>query len=379
MELIAPTTDEEFAAAYGEAYAAGRTIRIEGAASKQTFGGPIRPTDIVLSTSRLQQVRQYEPKDLTISVEAGATWKGLTSALSMQGQLVPFDPPFAEQATIGGIVATATCGPRRRGFGAVRDFVIGMRYVDERGRIVESGAMVAKNAAGYDFARLLTGSYGVLGPILSVNLRVMPELKRTRTWLVPSEDLAKLIEVRDRLIRSFAEPIAIDLLNPRAAARLGYQSYLLAVEFSGGEATLDRIEQEHALPAALDEDSAHQRWQQIREWLPGVRKQIPKAVIVQLSSTNSRIGADLEGSEALARAASGVVYLAFAEAADATEFLEQKSREGRKAIVLSAPAPYRQTKPLWAGQGDDLDVMRKVKSLYDPKNLVNTGRLHGCI
>ena len=127
-----------------------QTITLGGAFSKRLMGGPVEPSDVTLSTAAMGRVLQYEPRDLTISVEAGMRYADLSSVLAQNRQMIPLDPPFANNATIGGIVAANSSGPRRRLYGTARDLVIGMKFATLEGKLIQSGGMVVKNVAGLD-------------------------------------------------------------------------------------------------------------------------------------------------------------------------------------------------------------------------------------
>ena len=130
----------------------------------------------------MNRILQYEPRDLTISVEAGLPWADLTSYAGGERQMIPLDPPFADRATVGGVVAANTSGPRRRLYGTVRDVVIGMKFATLEGKLVQSGGMVVKNVAGLDMAKLMIGSFGTLAAIAVVNFKLAPAPPATRTF-----------------------------------------------------------------------------------------------------------------------------------------------------------------------------------------------------
>ena len=138
------------------------------------MAGPVAPAEVTVSTAGLARVLQYDPRDLTISVEAGVTWCELARVLGEHRQMVPLDPPFSGTATVGGMVAANTCGPRRRLYGTARDLVIGMKFATLAGKLVQSGGMVVKNVAGLDMAKLMVGSFGTLAAIAVVNFKVQP-------------------------------------------------------------------------------------------------------------------------------------------------------------------------------------------------------------
>ena len=143
------------------------------------MAGPVEPADEQsLAPSALCRVLQYEPQDLTISVEAGLPWRELTAALAANRQMVPLDPPFSRTATVGGVVASNSSGPRRRLYGTARDLVIGMQFATLEGKLVQSGGMVVKNVAGLDMAKLMIGSFGTLAAIAVVNFKLIPAAGR---------------------------------------------------------------------------------------------------------------------------------------------------------------------------------------------------------
>src|SRR5687768_14407600 len=119
--MILPQSPEELAQALAECASNGRTIELRGSGSKFAMAGPVEPANAVVSTSVLNRVLQYEPADLTISVEAGMRWAELTALLAGNNQMIPLDPPFAANATVGGVLAANTSGPRRRLYGTARD------------------------------------------------------------------------------------------------------------------------------------------------------------------------------------------------------------------------------------------------------------------
>ena len=206
VEALAPTTAAELAEALRDAAARQRTIALAGNASKRLMAGPVEPADEAIATAALRRVLEYEPRDLTISVEAGLPWREFTSSPGRQNrQMVPLDPPFAGQATVGGVVAANSSGPRRRLYGTARDMVIGMRFATLEGKLVQSGGMVVKNVAGLDMAKLMIGSFGTLAAIAVVNFKLQP-VPEVRAQLSAALRLGfrRLRAARNRLLRERA-------------------------------------------------------------------------------------------------------------------------------------------------------------------------------
>ncbi len=370
-QLLTPATPEELAQALA-GYA--QPVRLEGSGSKRRMGGPIAPTEIEVRTTCLRRVLQYEPNDLTISVEAGLPWRELTALLAEHRQMTPLDPPFADQATVGGVVATNSSGPRRRLYGTARDLIIGMKFVTLEGNIVQSGGMVVKNVAGLDMAKLLIGSFGTLAAIAVVNFKLTPIPEATRTFVHRFSALEDAMEARDGVLQSVLQPSAIDLLNPSAARRLQLESkWTLLVQAGGSPAVLDRYARE--LPGAepVRDDAEQQLWLAIREFTPRWLDDNPDGLVARLSTTLDRVGhaARTWQGPVVSRAGTGVTYGYMPQA--------QEFVLAAKGVVEFAPDEFRSRNVLWPGVGSDFEMMKRVKGLFDPKHLLNQGRLYGRI
>ena len=149
---------------------------------------PTQP-GVGLDLTGLCKIVDYTPRDMTILVEAGVRMADLAAMLAAEGQQLPIDVPRAGEATIGGVVATNWNGPRRYGYGTIRDYVIGIHAVDGRGVAFKGGGRVVKNVAGYDFCKLLTGSLGTLGVITQLALKVKPLPEQSATIVADVRDL----------------------------------------------------------------------------------------------------------------------------------------------------------------------------------------------
>lgn len=168
------------------------SFHIQGGASKQFYtGGPDGME--VLDCSTYTGIVSYEPSELVITVRAGTTLRAVESMLTSRGQQFPFEPPgYAATATVGGMVACGFSGPRRAFNGAVRDAVLGIKLLNGKGEILEFGGQVLKNVAGYDVSRLVTGSFGTLGVILEVSLKVVPKPACELSFELPISSQSRL-------------------------------------------------------------------------------------------------------------------------------------------------------------------------------------------
>jgi glycolate oxidase FAD binding subunit len=151
----------------------GRVLRLRGGGSKDFWGQSL--SGQVLDTRAYRGILSYEPSELVVTVRCGTPLAELEAALAEQGQCLAFEPPhFGPDATVGGMVAAGLSGPARATAGAVRDFILGARFINGLGEHLTFGGQVMKNVAGYDVSRLLAGSWGTLGLITEVSLKVLP-------------------------------------------------------------------------------------------------------------------------------------------------------------------------------------------------------------
>jgi glycolate oxidase FAD binding subunit len=358
-----PETAEELAGMLLDAAAKQQAIVLCGNATKNGMGGPIAPADVTISTAKLNRVLQYEPRDLTISVEAGITYLELSRVLAEHRQMVPLDPAFSERATVGGVVAANVSGPRRRLYGTARDMVIGMTFATLEGKLVQTGGMVVKNVAGLDMGKLMIGSYGTLAALTVVNFRVHPMPVGTRTFIGGFERIAAAIARRDEALKSQLQPSAIDLVKDDSG-------YRLLIQAGGSAAVLDRYTRELDWASVLEGGEEDALWEEIREFTPRFLQTHPNGLAIRTPCALSEVGQVMEGlaAPALARAGSGVCWGYYAKAEDL-----------KPGVIEFATQEIRETMELWPRPGSDFEMMKKIKEMFDPGRLLNRGRLYGRI
>jgi FAD/FMN-containing dehydrogenase len=209
--VIEPETDQALAAALKDASEHNQTVVIRGAGTKNDWGRTGPRADVVIEMRRLNRVLAHQHGDLTATVEAGATLREVNETLARHGQWLPLDPPFADRATIGGILATNDSGPLRHRYGTPRDLVIGVRLATTDGTVAKAGGQVVKNVAGYDLSKLVTGSFGSLAAIVSATFKLAPLPRATKTIVISTSDLETLGEVVRAVMSSQLEPIAFEV------------------------------------------------------------------------------------------------------------------------------------------------------------------------
>ncbi len=363
---------------------AGRAIELFGNHSKQAMAGPVVAGVVRISTAKLNRVVQYEPKDLTISVEAGLPWAELGRVLAANGQMVPLDGPYAPEATVGGMVAANISDSRRRGYGTARDWVIGMRFATLDGNLVQSGGMVVKNVAGLDMGKLMIGSFGTLAAITTVNFKLAPIPAAATTMLYGFADAGSAFQAASAALRGMLGPVVVDVLNPALSNYLGVGAdHTLVLSYAGNGTVIERAAREsEALGGArsLRGDAESALWTGIRNLTPNHLASHTDGAVGKVSTTLTdcqaalaRVG-DVPG---LAHAGSGVVRGWFGNSNNAASWVGSGNARGWKGLVeFSAPSAKDPDK-LWPAPKGDLEIMKGVKRMFDPNALLNAGRLYG--
>ncbi|MGH9667074.1 MAG: FAD-binding oxidoreductase [Bryobacteraceae bacterium] len=377
MNLVQPGTPAELAQSLADAAARGQAIRFGGNFTKDKMAGPLGSGDISISTRCLRSVLRYEPRDLTISVEAGLPYAEFRALLAENRQMVPLDPPFAETATVGGVIAANHSGPRRRLFGSARDLVIGMTFATLEGKLVQSGGMVVKNVAGLDMGKLMIGSFGTLAAIAIVNFKLIPMPPESRTFVMQFPSAAAAIARRDEILASVLQPVAVDLVNPPSAARLGLEGFALLLQAAGNAAVMHRYSRELADARALEGDDEASLWQRVCEFTPSFLERQPAGAIARVSAPLNEVQAVVESvpGEAVARAGTGVCYAYLPDAEAAARWTREALARGWRYVLEYSNADLDR----WPSPGSDFAMMERVKEMFDPQRLLNPGRLYGRI
>ncbi len=204
-----------------------------GSGTQMEFGNPLRAADCVVDLSGLSRITTYNPAELTIHVEAGATLGQIQSALAPNKQALPLDPWNGPSATIGGIAAANAQGPMRA-IGGIRDWIIGMTVIHVDGRVSKTGGRVVKNVTGYDLAKLYTGSLGSLTVIAEISFKLKAQFPKTSTAIAEFENLQAALAV---LGQNSKEPASADCVRARRRVWCG-ECYLDTVRRASGRCRL---------------------------------------------------------------------------------------------------------------------------------------------
>ena len=334
----------------GQALAGNTPLLIQGGNSKAFLGR--MSAGEVLDTRAHRGIVSYDPTELVVTVRAGTPLAELLATLDAAGQMLACEPPaFGDGATVGGMVATGLSGPRRPWAGSVRDFVLGSRVITGTGKLLRFGGEVMKNVAGYDLSRLLVGSYGCLGVLTEVSLKVLPKPRQCLS-LSLEMDSAKALA---RLADWGQQPLPIS-----AASHDGQRLHL---RLEGGEGSVtaarDRLGGE---PLAADywANLNEQRLAFFDEGLP----------LWRLSLPNNTGLLELPGQQLIDWAGA---QRWLKSAAPAERIRDLASRVGGHATCYSHSLVDSPFQPLPAVL---LRYHRQLKAQLDPQGIFNPGRLY---
>lgn len=232
--MTASLTLSDVASRVAAAAEGGRALRIAGRASWLDAGAPVTSAD-TLSLASYSGIVDYVPGDLTITVRAGTPLSEIAAAAGEHGQWLPLDPPGSPDGSIGATVATGSYGPLASAFGRPRDQVLGLEAVTGTGEVITVGSRVVKNVAGFDLTRLLVGSWGTLGVItqITLRLRARSDVERTAAIALPARG-PKLAAALAAARAARIAPLALELLAPAVAERLGLRGETVLLARLGG-------------------------------------------------------------------------------------------------------------------------------------------------
>ena len=379
-----PGTPEAAAAVLGWASEHGRSVVVRGGGTKLGWGAPAGSIDVLLSTRGLDAVEAHRHGDLTATVQAGAVLADVNAALAAHRQWLPLDAPHAERATIGGIVAANDSGPRRQRHGAPRDLIIGMTLARADGVTAKSGGIVVKNVAGYDIARLLTGSFGCLGVILTATFKLAPAAEASRTVRVTLSEAGQVERVATALLDHGSTPTAVELSWPPAAMLVRFESAATVADEQAERAAALARAAGGAADVLAEADEA-EAWRRHEARVFGGEGTIVKLVVLpgDLSATLAWLDESARAQSLdcalVGRAGLGVLYVRLAGPVSAQASLVGALRDrldpGRgSAIIRQAEGELRSLVDVWGPVGDGFPLMQQVKRQFDPGGILNPGR-----
>lgn len=320
-----------------------------------------------LSIAGLRGIIEYEPSEFTFTALAGTPIAEIVEALKQRGQYLPFDPMFvAAGATLGGTVGSGLSGPGRFRFGGLRDFILGVRFVDGSGRLLRMGGKVVKNAAGFDLPKFFVGSLGRFGVLAEITFKVFPQRVASRTLRLSIDGSEAAANLAIQAASSRWEPDAIDCLPDGKTACVRLAGPAEALEVISRE-ILSRWKGE-----ALPEGEAEKIWNDLREfcWTTAEAILIKLAMTPNLWPSLSQAVSKLKTVEAGApngvqmhvSAGGNVAFLSVADLATFMKFDGELRKLGLSGLTLRGDAP------LWCGARTQTNILLGVKQALDPQN-----------
>lgn len=414
--VAAPGSLEELSAVMRAADAHRAAVAPWGGGTQQRIGGPPARLDLVVRTGRMASVLVHEPDDLTISVEAGLTLGALREHLVRHGQMLPLDPPLPERATIGGLIATAADGPRRLGYGTLRDLLIGVTVVEADGRVSRGGGMVVKNVSGFDMMKLYLGSFGTLAVVASANFKLLPAPRAAGSLLCRFDTPERAFAAAGALALTQLTPTAVEYLSagalpflgevwggeappkeifargpaapapPHAAAESGACALLVraeglpqAVERHMADAARIAGQAGAAGVARLEGADETALWARVAG-LPQAERLAPGEALLKLAVLPADVERAAARLEKLARTA-GVRAAISARALSGVVYARLAPLDGERLAAILAQLPGLQWVATdlpgvarWGAAPQGAEVMRRIKREFDPHNLLNPGR-----
>ncbi len=391
------------------AVAAERRVAVapRGGGTRMEVGNPPERLDAVVEVSRLDNVIEHNPADLTVTTQAGITVASLRRVLEKEAQLLAIDPPLPDRATIGGTLASGADGPLRWHYGHPRDSVIGMRVVQADGTVTKSGGQVVKNVSGYDMSRLHIGGLGTLGVIAEVSFKLTPLPQRQATLLGGFESVEAALEAGLGIFHSQVMPLALTVFDDTVRRPVGFEapgsSYLLAVRLGGRPRSLRRQVAECASicnahgaysSQEIEGDDAASLWRALADfgWNRETAPVVVRASLMPLSVRRMMDGLRETRAAApppafVAQPGFGVVHMVwYADSLDSQidrtvltliEARDAVHRAGGRAVIERCPTDVKSRLDVWDTADASLAVMRRMKEQYDPLRILNPGRFIG--
>ena len=386
--VAVPASVEQVAATLAAASERAAAVIPWGGGRHMALGNVPARYDIALRTTRLDRLLEYEPADLTVTVEAGVTMGRLQALLAEHGQFLPIDSPA--DATVGGVLAAGVSGPSRHAYGLPRDWLLGCRVAHADGSVAKGGGRVVKNVAGYDLPKLSVGSLGTLGVVVEVSIKVAPLPALQETFLASYPSLEAAAEI------AFAADERGLALRALALRRDDQDEALAACWLAGPRAAVERTARELTALAGDAETRRLEGAESERWWdeLDQAGATPEGAVTLRASLPPSSVIAFMQHLDALGREAGPTIMtlaypttgLVLAQLSDAPveqlmsaieEARRQAAKAGGSLVVVAAPVAVKERIDVWGHAGSALPLMRCLKEQFDPQGTLNPGRFVG--
>ena len=403
--VVLPTSVQEMQEVLQFAVEQDLSVMPAGAGTKLCVGNLPQKVDVVLATTRLNSVVEYEPADLTVTVEAGIRLRDLQTELAKHRQYLVLNPPYADRCTIGGIVATNASGSFRLRHGTARNQVLGLRVVRADGTVVKSGGKVVKNVAGYDLNKLYIGAFGTLGIITEVTLKLSPIPVRQAILTADFQNVQDAVNTGLDIVGSQTLPMFVNLFVNSDPTRVGTEAPvdenkpMLVVGFGGDPETVawqltqcqGIMEQNGAIGVTIIEDESLQQLQEVVQEFSADKRNTERVVVkLNLRRTDlAEFAAQIVEThwtsdvQMMALLGSGVLYVIIPITPDTdypslanmlTQLRQTAVSKQGNLIIEVAPPELKRHIDVWGSAEGTLSLMKQIKAKFDPAGLLNPGR-----
>jgi glycolate oxidase FAD binding subunit len=367
----------------------GLRLRARGGGTKLGWGRPVPEPDVDALTGHLDRVVEHNAGDLTAVLQAGVPLAAAQETFAAAGQMLALDPPLGRPApageaaaTVGGIVATGDSGPLRHRYGAARDVLLGITVALSDGTIARAGGKVIKNVAGYDLAKLFAGSFGTLGLILDVVVRLHPRPPRTCSLVARTEDPAALGGAASALAHAPAQMDCLDVSWEQGGGEVLARFGGAACEVQAASAV--RLIEGCGLDSTVMEGNDGELWERQRR---RQRTAPAEGVIVRVSGLPAELpriirATERAGGSLAGRAGFGLLWVDLpVGGGDLAGRVEELRRDLAPfaCTVLDAPDEVRNKVDVWGPDPSALAVMRRLKGRFDPAGVCSPGLFVGGI
>lgn len=400
-------------------WASSERLRVlpRGGGTRTGLGNIPNQADVILDLGGLNRLIDYQPADMTATVEAGMTLASLQRHLAPGGEFVPLESALPSRSTVGGTLSVGMGGPLAHAYGLPREWLIGISVLSPQGVATKAGGKVVKNVTGYDLNKLYTGSLGTLAVIVETSFKLLPIDPESAALMASFPSLAAAVSAGRKLLHSPAAPLGYHSVTSGVSSRLqdaasrelglGEPETALSLAFYSGrvKATARRLDESAALLLA-EGAIAVQRIEgpdskDLLRWITDAPLEMtPSSSLVMKVSVQSRSAiqvsaecgeASLSGArpEQLADPGFGTVRLVWPQApqqGDQGAFLKTirdirqiANRFGGSAVVEHCPLPVKAQIDVWGDPLDSMAIMKRIKEKFDPNGLLNPGRFLGGI
>ncbi len=407
--IVCPASNKQIASIIREANESRVTIVPWGGGSKQQVGPCLEAAETVLCLKNMNQIIELDASNFTVQVQAGIVNGELQKQLAEKNLFFPVDPLYAERSTIGGEIAASANGPRRIMYGLIRDLVLGVTAVTPTGDITHTGGKTMKNVAGFDLCRMYIGSWGTLGVITEAVLRLFPLPEASTGLYITFPDPEDAFRMVGQLLNSPLNPSAIELVDAVAGVEvaeaigssLNNGEVLLIANSEGVKDDVMRHQKEIKTLAEankakatiiLEGEKASRAWAAYRGIHEAMLGASPSALQGKASVPISKLGDMAQQVKKIsarqgvaigvtAHCGNGILYTYLSDESGklvriADELKQAAASLGGFFLIESAPLSFRKEADMLPPR-NDYPLMRRLKTEFDPNNILNPGRLAG--